>query len=103
MQASGLSVTRTLASAVDAQMQAPGLPLTFTRSFSTDIPSHFEFGRLGRGWSDNWERSLVQAADGTVTIFGPGGSRRVFQPDSRKAAYYFPPAGDSAVADGGRG
>src|SRR5512139_3501909 len=41
MQASGLSVTRTLASAVDAQVQVPGLPLTFTRSFSTDIPSHF--------------------------------------------------------------
>lgn len=97
MQASGLSVTRTLASAVDAQVQTPGLPLTLTRSFSTDIPSHFTLGRLGRGWSDNWDRSLTNAADGTVTIFGPGGSRRIFQPDSRDASHYFPPAGDSAT------
>ena len=62
MQASGLSVTRTLASAVDAQVQTPGLPLTFTRSFSTDIPSHFRLGRFGRGWSDNWDRSLTIAS-----------------------------------------
>jgi YD repeat-containing protein len=97
MQASGLSVTRTLASAVDAQVQTPGLPLTFTRSFSTDIASHFTLGRLGRGWSDNWDRSLAKAADGTVTIFGPGGSRRVFKPDSRYAGRYFAPAGDAAT------
>lgn len=97
MQASGLSVTRTVASAVDAQVQTPGLPLTFTRSFSTDIPSHFTLGRLGRGWSDNWDRSLSKAADGTVTILGPGGSRRVFKPDSRTAGRYFAPAGDASV------
>ncbi|MBE0544528.1 MAG: immunoglobulin domain-containing protein [Verrucomicrobia bacterium] len=97
MQASGLSVTRTLASAVDAQVQTPGLPLTFTRSFSTDIPSHFTLGRLGRGWSDNWDRSLLKASDGTVTIFGPGGSRRVFKPDSRYGGRYFAPAGDAAT------
>ena len=97
MQASGLSVSRTLASAADAQVQSPGLPLTFTRSFSTDIPSHFSLGRLGRGWSDNWDRSLTNAPDGTVTIFGPGGSRRVFQPDSRYAGRYFAPAGDSGT------
>ena len=96
MQASGLSVTRTLASAVDAQVQTPGLPLTFTRSFSTDIPSHFTLGRLGRGWSDNWDRSVVTDADGTVTVLGPGGSRRVFKPDSRTAGRYFAPAGDAA-------
>jgi RHS repeat-associated protein len=97
MQASGLSITRTLTSAVDAQVQTPGLPLTFTRSFSTDIPSHFTLGRLGRGWSDNWDRSLSRAADGTVTILGPGGSRRVFKPDSRTAGRYFAPAGDASV------
>ncbi len=96
LQASGLSITRMLASAVDAQMQAPGPALVFTRSFSTDISQHFALGRFGRGWSDNWERSLTLAADGTVTIFGPGGSRRVFQPDSRYPTY-FAQAGDHAT------
>ena len=32
------------------------------RSFSTDIPSHFRLGRFGRGWSDNWDRSLTIAS-----------------------------------------
>lgn len=95
MQAGGLSLTRTCASAVDAQVQTPGLPLIFTRSFGTDIPQRYGLGRFGRGWSDNWKHSLEEAADGTVTIFGPGGSRRVFQPDSRKAAY-FASSGDTA-------
>ena len=35
--------------------------------------------------------------DGTVTILGPGGSRRVFQPDSRDCLHYFAAAGDYAT------
>jgi RHS repeat-associated protein len=88
MQAGGLSLTRTLTSAVDAQVQTLGLPLTFTRSFSSDIESRYALGRLGRGWSDNWDRTLTVAADGTVTIIGPNHSRRVFQPDSRSSSYF---------------
>jgi YD repeat-containing protein len=97
MQASGLGVTRTLASALDAQVQSPGLPITFTRSFIMDIPSHFRLSRFGRGWSDNWDYSLTNAPDGTVTILGPSGSRRVFQPDSRDASHYFAQPGDTAT------
>ena len=105
MQASGLTITRTLAAAVDAQVQAPSLPLIFSRTFSTDIPQHFRLGRFGRGWSDNWEWSLSVAYDvpglpdqpGTVTISGPGGSRRVFQPDSRHGRPYQAQPGDHAV------
>jgi len=104
MQASGLTITQTLASAVDAQSQAPGLPLIFNRTFSTDIPRHFRFGRFGWGWLDNWEWSLSVAYDipgqssqpGTVTISGPGGSRRVFQPDSRPGRPYLAQPGDQA-------
>src|SRR5205814_1957444 len=73
LQASGLSITRTLASAVDAQVQAPGPALIFTRSFGTDISQHFALGRFGYGWSDNWDYSLQLASDGTVTIFDLGG------------------------------
>jgi RHS repeat-associated protein len=96
-QARGLSVEPMLVSAVDAQVQTPSLSLNFTRSFGVDIPSRFCLGRFGRGWSDNWDYSRSTNTDGTVIILGPNRSRRVFQPDSRHAGRYFPPAGDSAT------
>lgn len=97
LQADGLSPLRTLASAVDGSVEAPGLPLVFSRSFAAPISQRFELGPLGRGWSHNWQYSLQLAADGTVTILGPGGSRRTFQPDSRDDNNYFPQAGDHAT------
>ncbi len=89
LQADGLNPLRSLARAMDAALQAPGLPLVFTRSFPEAISQRFELGPFGRGWSHNWQYSLQLAPDGTVTILGPGGSRRVFQPDSRRAGSYF--------------
>ncbi len=97
MQARGLNLSSTLASGMDGQVQAPGLSLSFTRSFGSDIPSRYALGRLGRGWSDNWDYTLSKASDGTVTIIGPNGSRRVFQPDSRDASHYFAGVGDIGV------
>ncbi len=96
LQADGLNPLRSLASATDAGVEAPGLPLVFTRSFPEAISQRVELGPLGRGWSHNWQRSLQSAADGTVTILGPGGSRRVFQPDSRSNNYFAQP-GDRAT------
>ncbi|MCB1763276.1 MAG: choice-of-anchor J domain-containing protein, partial [Gammaproteobacteria bacterium] len=95
-QSSGLGLSDTLTSALDAQIQAPGLSLTFTRSFGADIPSRYAVGRFGRGWSDNWDYQLEVADDGTVTLYGPNKSRRVFQPDSRSASY-FSQTGDYAA------
>jgi len=97
LQSDGLSSLRTLASAVDAALDAPGLPLVFSRSFSASVSQRFELGPLGRGWSHNWQYSLAVASDGTVTITGQGGSRRVFQPDSRRAGSYFTQPGDHAA------
>ncbi|MGD8450865.1 MAG: RHS repeat-associated core domain-containing protein [Phycisphaerae bacterium] len=97
LQADGLSPLRTLASAVDAAVEAPGLPLVFSRSFATPISQRFELGALGRGWSHNWQFALSEAADGTVTITGPGGSRRTLQPDSRDSSHYFTQPGDHAT------
>ena len=48
MQADGLSPLRTLASAVDASVEAPGLPLVFRRSFGEPISQRFVVGPLGR-------------------------------------------------------
>jgi YD repeat-containing protein len=92
-QADSLSPVSTLASAVDAAMEAPGLPLTFSRVFSASISQRRELGPFGYGWSHNWQLSASNAPDGTVRISGPVGSRRVFQPDSRSGAY-FTQAGD---------
>lgn len=97
LQAEGLNPSRTLASAVDGAVEAPGLPLVFSRSFPASISQRFEIGPFGRGWSHNWQYSLSVAADGTVTMTGPGGSRRVFQPDSRYSGRYFAQAGDHAT------
>ena len=95
MQADGLCPLRTLASSVDASVQAPGLALTFSRSYVQPISSRYALGPLGRGWSHNWQYSLQQASDGTVTITGPDGGQRVFQPDTRGG--YFAQAGDYAT------
>jgi RHS repeat-associated protein len=102
-QARGLSVVSGLTSSVDAQIDSPGPSLTFTRSFGVDIASRYTLDRLGRGWSDNWDRSLVVSEDGTVTISGPQGARRVFQPDSRSSAYFAEPGDDGTLADRGGG
>ena len=93
-QADGLSPIRTLASAVDVADDAPGLSLSFARVFPEPISQRYQLGPLGRGWSHNWQMSLSVASDGTVTITGPAGSRRVFQPDSRYAGAYFSQPGD---------
>jgi len=100
-QADGLGPVRTLSSAVDAAVQAPGLPIVFSRAFSEPISQRYVLGRLGYGWSDNWDYLLTTATDGTVTIHGPAGSNRVFQPDSRHAGTYFAQPGDHGTLTAG--
>ncbi len=90
----GFSPIRYLASAVDATAVTPGLALVFGRVFPQTLPLRFELGPLGRGWSHNWQFSLVQASDGTVTLLGPGGSRRTFTTDG---VTYTPQNGDHAT------
>jgi RHS repeat-associated protein len=96
-QAEGLNPFGTLASAVDAQVRAPGMPISFSRSFAGNISGRFELGALGRGWAHNWQYSLEQAADGKVTVRGPHSSRRVFQPDSRRAGSFFSTPSDTGT------
>ena len=96
MQADGLNPMRSLAGGVDVAVEAPGLPLTFSRSFAQSISRRYEIGPFGRGWSHNWQYTLAVATDDTVTVTGPGGSRRIFQPDSRNSDY-FPQSGDHGI------
>ena len=105
-QANGYSPLSSLASATDAQVTAPGLPLSFSRTFAPGIISRNETGLLGWGWSTSWDTSLTVEADGSVNVLGPNGALRRFQPDRRtNGADFFSQPGDhgvlSKVAGGG--
>ena len=87
-------------------MAAPGLPLTFSRSYS---PSILDRDRSGRSaWAGpstgGWQRTLTKLPDGTVVVADVNGDIRRFQPDSRTPGSYFDQAGDHgtliANADG---
>ena len=93
-QADGLNIVKTLDSSVDAAATVPGLPLVFGRTYPQSISQRFTVGAFGRGWSHNWDYTLTKSSLGDVTITGPGGSRRLFQPDSRGG--YFAQTGDHA-------
>lgn len=86
-RANGPPVPSQLASATDAAVQAPGLSLAFGRTFPSAISDRLRLGPLGRGWFHNWEYSLQEAGDGTMSITSPGGSLRTFQPDSRNRGF----------------
>ncbi len=73
-------------------MPAPGLPLVFARSFPVSLSQRYAVGAFGRGWSHNWDYHFEKSSVGDVTIVGQGGSRRLFQPDSRGG--YFAQDGD---------
>jgi RHS repeat-associated protein len=93
-RAAGLRIFETVASEVDLSVEAPALSPFFGRSFGVDIVQRYQLGPLGRGWFHNWESSLVQESDGTITILGPNVSARIFQPDERNGRGYFTQPGD---------
>jgi YD repeat-containing protein len=94
--ANGLNPLSTLVSVIDVAIEAPGLSLAFARIFGGTISSRYSSGILGRGWTHNWDYSLKKASDGTITLKGPGGSARTFQPDRRNGSY-FVQAGDQGT------
>jgi RHS repeat-associated protein len=94
LQADGIGPVQTLAGAVDAAVDAPGMPIVFSRFFDNSVSEKYDLGRLGYGWDDNWNYFLSVRSDGTVDIMGPGGSMRIFQPDGRYSGRYFSQAGD---------
>jgi RHS repeat-associated protein len=96
-QADGIHVVGTLAASTDAFVPAPGLDLSFRRTFPYSISRRYVLGDFGRGWTHNWDMSLSVSGDGTVTVTVPGGSRRTYQPDSRPGRGYFSMEGDFAT------
>src|SRR5438045_3828807 len=74
-----------LSSPTDTAVDAPGLPLDFSRSYDPNLAQRYAISPLGRGWTDNWQASIQQSPDGSVRVTGPGRSLRDFQPDSRNS------------------
>ncbi|WP_341348910.1 RHS repeat-associated core domain-containing protein [Syntrophorhabdus aromaticivorans] len=102
-QAEGLGPVKTLAASLDVYTEAPGMPIVFSRFFEESISDRYDLGRLGYGWSDNWDYSLIKRSGGTVDVMGPGGSQRTFLPDSRYTGRYFSETGDHGTLTAGTG
>ena len=58
----------TLANTLDASMPSPGLPLTFERTYNSTIAGRYTQGRIGRGWTDNWNIQATTDGSGNATI-----------------------------------
>ena len=94
-QAIGLSPLSVLQSVVDIAVAAPGLPLTFGRSFGGSLLDRYEISAMGRGWTPAWQAFLELQADGTIVLHESAGVQRRFQPDTRRSGTYFSQTGDT--------
>jgi RHS repeat-associated protein len=65
----------TIASANDAFVAAPGLALTFNRTFSNSLVGKDQVGAVGMGWSHEWDIHFSADPSGNVTIYENGGQR----------------------------
>ncbi|MFF4349981.1 DUF6531 domain-containing protein [Streptomyces sp. NPDC001530] len=59
----------------DAQVPAPGVPLTVGRVYSSD---NTLTGALGKGWQLPWETRLSIGSNGDAVLIGEGGTRHAF-------------------------
>lgn len=67
-----------LSQSVDASAPAPGIPLSFTRSWSQDSYSTPVPGPFGLGWMHSFEIRLNEFTDGSIAFVASGGVDRVF-------------------------
>jgi RHS repeat-associated protein len=66
---------QTLATAVDDSLPAPGMDLTFERSFQQSIAGRYATGILGSGWTNNWDITSSTDASGNAIIEQDGITR----------------------------
>jgi RHS repeat-associated protein len=94
-QALANSPVGVLAGAVDAAVAVPGVSLSFSRYFATNLAQRSETGSFGRGWIAPWQTAIKIENEGIVVVSDAAGSQRRFQPD-RRFLYgtYFSAAGD---------
>ena len=90
-----------LASATDDSLATPGsLSLDFSRVYAESISGRDAMSPLGLGWSTPWQTQAIVNSDSSITITGPAGSERIFEPDNRTAGAYFSQPGDTGILSG---
>jgi YD repeat-containing protein len=90
-QAIGYNPLSSMADDIDIVVEAPGIPLSFSRYFSSSLKNRHQNSPLGKGWTHSWQTHLEEDENGNVTIFDLNSSLK-YQPDSRGG--YFSPKGD---------
>ncbi|WP_306297041.1 Calx-beta domain-containing protein [Nostoc sp. C052] len=68
-----------LLSTTDLVDAAPGLSLTFNRTFHESIAERYNLGSLGRGWASQWDLRATTDSKGNVVIRSVGDLQRVFE------------------------
>ncbi|WP_437073864.1 DUF6531 domain-containing protein [Streptomyces sp. enrichment culture] len=83
----------------DAQVPAPGVPLTVGRVYSSD---NTLTGALGKGWQLPWETRLQIDSAGNAVLIGEGGSRHLYTKTS-SGTFTTPGQARSKLAPDGTG
>ena len=78
-QAANTLTNYELISTTDIIDSAPGLSLTFGRTFHQSIGERYQLGSLGRGWSSEWDLRATTNAQGDIIIRSVGDFQRVFE------------------------
>ncbi|MDB9540082.1 Calx-beta domain-containing protein [Anabaenopsis arnoldii] len=68
-----------LISSTDVVDAAPGLSLTFNRTFYQSIAERYNLGALGRGWASEWDLRATTDNQGNVVIRSVGDLQRAFE------------------------
>jgi RHS repeat-associated protein len=68
-----------LIDATDVVDTAPGLSLSFNRTFYQSIAERYNLGTLGRGWSSQWDLRATTNSQGDVVIRSVGDLQRLFE------------------------
>jgi RHS repeat-associated protein len=71
-----------LLSTTDVVDSAPGLSLTFNRTFYQSLAERYNLGSLGRGWTSQWDLRATTDSKGNVVIRSIGDLQRVFEKQS---------------------
>ena len=80
-----------LLSTTDVVDTAPGLSLSFNRTFYQSIAERYNLGTLGRGWSSQWDLRATTNSQGDVIIRSVGDLQRIFEKQT----------GDTYTGEGG--
>ena len=76
-----------LLSTTDVVDAAPGISLTFNRTFYQSIAERYNLGSLGRGWASQWDLRATTDSKGNVILRSVGDLQRVFEKQTDGVTY----------------